>query len=683
MKKTKRNIILSSLLAIGFCTSVVTGATYALFTSQSEVNVAVTSGKIDVVAKATNLNSGSTLLSPNEDLNATINNNTVTIDKMIPGDYVEFDLIVKNNSNVKVQYRTVIKKAVDDGLWKGLEVTIGGQTYDGITKITEWQTITPNSTDETIHVKVALPEDRGSEYSDKTCEFVYTVEAVQANASVSNPTVSAPQNQTELNAALNSSQAASNIYLELDGGTYTLPGVSNKTVQVIGDGVDTTTIDMTNSSMIGAQNGGLDISFENATVEFANDNYKGITHSSKVTYKDCTLIGKQFLYADEVEFENCTFINDSDYCVWTYGSNKASFKNCTFKTGGKAILIYTERHNGDPAHTNNVFVDGCTFYDNDNLKTSKAAIEIGDSQPVAGLIVNLTATNNKIYGFAINDEGTGTGNKIWGNKNDIPADRLTVTASNNIEYDNTVSYSGNSTVVSNSLKSEAKDITVYLTDDVVIDGDSSTKLTNASGGANTETIIIDGQGHTLDFKHIDSDSNHIATNGAKLILKNLHLTNSGHNDGPWNRHDIVFDCEVELENVTSDKAIALGKNAKLTNVTITENDDVYGLWIKACTNKVELDNVTVNCPNGRAICIKDEYVADADRVSVELSIKDSKLISAKKAGILVTNTAGATITASNVDITEAKADTTNLVWIDEARASSIVTVIGATVISEP
>ncbi len=681
MKKAKRNIILSSLLAIGFCASLVTGATYALFTSQSEVNVAVTSGKIDVVAKATEPSYGSTLPGGKlDESSATVANNTVTIDKMVPGDVVEFDLIIKNNSNVKVQYRTVIKKVADDGLWKGLEITIGGKTYDGITKITEWQQLSPNSADEIIHVKVTLPKGRGIEYANKTCQFTYSVEAVQGNASVSNPIVSAPESQTELNEAL-ANQAASDVYLELDKGTYTLPAVSNKNVQVIGSGADTTKIDMTSSSMIGAQNGGLDISFEDVTVSFSNENYKGITHSSKVTYKDCTLVGKQFLYASDVEFENCTFINDDDYTVWTYGSSNASFKNCTFKTGGKAILIYCE----DATHTNNVIVEDCVFYDNDNLKTKKAAIEIGDSQPIAGLKVNLIAKNNKIYGFAINDEGTGTGNKVWGNKNDIPTDRLTVVTSNNQEFDNVVASSGNSSVVSNTLKSEAKDITIYLTDDVVISGDSATQLKNASGGVNTDTIVIDGQGHTLDFKHIDSDANHIATNGAKLILKNLHLTNSGYNDGPWNRHDIVFDCDVELENVTSDKAIALGKNAKLTNVTITDVGEVYGLWIKATASKVELDNVTINCSDagGRAICIKDEYISEGERVAVELSIKDSKLISSKKAGILVTNTAGATIIAENVDITEVKADSTNLVWIDEKRPNSVVTVTGATVIPEP
>lgn len=682
MKKMKRNVIASSIMAIGLCASIITGATYALFTSHSDVNIVVTSGKVDVVANVANLSYQSTLSGgPLAQSSAVVNDNSITIDKMVPGDFVDFDLIIKNNSNVKVQYRTIIKKVADNGLWNGLNVTIDGQAYNGVKKITAWEALEPNSADMTVHVKVELPEDKGNEYQNKTCTFSYAVEAVQGNAEVSNPVVVAPENQAEVNEALTGS-GDSDIYLELNEGTYTLPAVSNKEVIITGNGRDKTKIDMIHSAMNNSQNGGLNITFEDATVEFANADYKGIMHSSKVTYKDCTLIGKQFLYANDVEFDNCTFVNDADYAVWTYGSNNATFKNCVFQSGGKAILIYVE----DATHTNNVIVDNCVFYDNDYLDVTKAAIEIGDSQPNSGLKVNLKATNNKVYGFALNDEGTPTGSKMWGNKNAIPAERLTVRASNNLEYDAAVSYSGEASKVLKTLKSKAKDIKVFLAQDIVVDSDSATAFTNALGGVNTETITIDGQGkYTLNFKNNDSDANHVVTNGAKLILKNLHLTNSGFNanNRPWNTRDIVFDCEVVLENVTSDKAIALGDNAVLKNVTINESADAYALWIKANVSNVEMDNVTLNCPNGRGIAIKDEYIDENDRVSVNLIITNSKIVSAKKAAIIVTNTAGATITADNVDISDVAADSVNLVWIDVDRPGSVVTVTGATVITEP
>ena len=51
MNKTiKRNVLVSAILAIMLCVSLIAGATFALFTSESKVNIAVTSGKVSVVA---------------------------------------------------------------------------------------------------------------------------------------------------------------------------------------------------------------------------------------------------------------------------------------------------------------------------------------------------------------------------------------------------------------------------------------------------------------------------------------------------------------------------------------------------------------------------------------------------------------------------------------------------------
>lgn len=46
----KKNIILSSVLTILLCVSLIAGSTFALFTSESSVNIAVTAGNVEVVA---------------------------------------------------------------------------------------------------------------------------------------------------------------------------------------------------------------------------------------------------------------------------------------------------------------------------------------------------------------------------------------------------------------------------------------------------------------------------------------------------------------------------------------------------------------------------------------------------------------------------------------------------------
>lgn len=215
----------------------------------------------------------------------------------------------------------------------------------------------------------------------------------------------------------------------------------------------------------------------------------------------------------------------------------------------------------------------------------------------------------------------------------------------------------------NALTKEDKVIVVDLNDDVAYDVKPWNN--NAMGGTPTELIIINGNGHTLTFNQLDSDWNNIVTNGAKLIINNANITNSGHNDGPWNRHNINFACEVELNNVNSDKAIALGQDSVLNNVTVTDDAGVYGLWIRAKDIDVDINTLSITAERG--IKIADEYV-DAPAL-VDLSVKNAEFNTTKKAAILVTSNAGANISLENVNIYNCAADPINAVWVDEDRAA--------------
>lgn len=50
----KRNVVVSSVMAIGLSASLLAGATFALFTSESKLNVAISSAKVDVAATMSN-----------------------------------------------------------------------------------------------------------------------------------------------------------------------------------------------------------------------------------------------------------------------------------------------------------------------------------------------------------------------------------------------------------------------------------------------------------------------------------------------------------------------------------------------------------------------------------------------------------------------------------------------------
>ena len=195
-----------------------------------------------------------------------------------------------------------------------------------------------------------------------------------------------------------------------EAGTYTLPEMSEKDVTIVG--TKDTVIDMKGEDGKGKVNKAAAASFEGVTVAFGAEDYKGFQHTGKLTYKDCTITGKQFLYATDVEFINCKFVQDAvDYNVWTYGAGKVLFKDCEFECEGKAVLIYNEGSiNGQTVEFQN-----CKFTASAPV-AGKAAIEIDSSLlPDGGtykVIIDQSTADN-VTGFAA---GSVSGNTVWNNK---------------------------------------------------------------------------------------------------------------------------------------------------------------------------------------------------------------------------------------------------------------------------
>ncbi len=181
--------ITSAILTIVLCLSLIAGSTYALFTSKDEVNIAVSSGKVEVKAVLKNLVFASELGDTLKDSSAVITeeDQLLTLTNIVPGDYVTFDIVISNNSTVAISYRTVIQMLNDNGLWDGLVVTIDETPYYGDLIYADWATLLPGSDDIVVPVRISLPVTAGDEYQDKTCKINYRVEAVQGNAPVVNP----------------------------------------------------------------------------------------------------------------------------------------------------------------------------------------------------------------------------------------------------------------------------------------------------------------------------------------------------------------------------------------------------------------------------------------------------------------------------------------------------------------
>ena len=250
----------------------------------------------------------------------------------------------------------------------------------------------------------------------------------------------------------------------------------------------------------------------------------------------------------------------------------------------------------------------------------------------------------------------------------------------------------NNEMLKTALKQNLPNIVINLNADVTYDVTPWIHGNGTMGGDNTKSITINGNNHTLTFNNINKDWNgiYIKNEGAVLTIDNAKLTNSGLNDGPWNRHDINFHCKVVLNNVTSDKAIAVAKDSTLKNCTISDDraSDDYLLWIQACGETVSVENCTFsNTKTGgsttRGIVIKDQYIDSP--VSVTLNVSGTKFVTTKKAAVLVTNTAGANINwGEGNDISGVTADSTNAVWNDSDRTAAwdSVTVTGCTKVQE-
>ena len=186
----KNKIIISSILTIALCLSMIAGSTFALFTSKSQTNIAVTSGKLEVVA---NINNDLSLTSLGVAQTGTFANGgtaqivtvdeipTLTLNKLTPGDSVSFSITVENKSNVAMKYQFAWD--VDGALYPFLTATVDGVAIaDGETDWALWNTA--DGTTQTFVVVITLPETVGNDAQGLTASINFTVNAIQGNAEV-------------------------------------------------------------------------------------------------------------------------------------------------------------------------------------------------------------------------------------------------------------------------------------------------------------------------------------------------------------------------------------------------------------------------------------------------------------------------------------------------------------------
>lgn len=188
MKSARKSTLISAVLAIAMCVSLLAGSTFALFTSESKVNLAVTSGNVEVVASIENIEksyvdeNGETVSGKLFGGDATFADGTLSLDNIVPKDTVKFHVKIANNSSVAIKYRTVVTVVEDNGLASSLSIDLAGYQMIGTKAASAYAKLDVGEQPEVLPVTITLPESETTQ--GKSCKLSVSVEAVQGNAAV-------------------------------------------------------------------------------------------------------------------------------------------------------------------------------------------------------------------------------------------------------------------------------------------------------------------------------------------------------------------------------------------------------------------------------------------------------------------------------------------------------------------
>ena len=417
--------------------------------------------------------------------------------------------------------------------------------------------------------------------------------------------------------------------IDLEGQAMATIGAAyGKSLTVIGNGHTISNAELAHTNHNGMKHHSLfyaytnsvlnisDLVIENVNIDTAGDTERNYGVAVVVSYAD----GGSEVILDNVDVKNCSVLNDNDEAA-----------------------VYVGYHTGTVT-----MVDcdstGCSVEGETTVKTGAFIGHVDGKATLTNCTTDLTiGASNRITGTLIIDGAEA-----------VASDDSLKTA----------------------LMANEETVNVTLVSDVNLNvSDAYIKL----GGEDTQTVTINGNGKTLTLDTTYWSRLNLANPDATLVLNDVTVTSS-QASGTWNSYDVTFNCNVELNNVKFEKAVALdnpGKTSILNNVTINEkNGDYYALWIVA-GGDVTAKGLNITSV-GRGIKIDEQYV-DAPALT-KLNISDATFETVKKAAIMVKSSAGAEITLSDIDISKVAADTTNAVWVDEDSKdyNDLVTVVGGT-----
>lgn len=316
-------------------------------------------------------------------------------------------------------------------------------------------------------------------------------------------------------------------------------------------------------------------------------------------------------------------------------------------------------------------------YINGNKVTNTTITGNRDMGGIAGSVAASTKEmkNNKVENVTINyatDKDYGSaGAIVSGRTGYVPNDTNTAT---NVTFVKAVTVT-TAEELKAALSSTAKNISIVLANDIAVDIGTGWNM----GGAETESITIKGATSetVLTLSSTYRSYFNLENPEGTLYLQGLKLTNkhAGTHFFDFTTH---FNCDVVATDVDFQKApLVNAVTAEFNDCTFAEPVASYSLWIMAGSD-VTVDGAAFNATRG--IKIADEDTTDALST---LTVKNATFNTTQKAAIVVASDEGANITLNNVDISKT-IDPAHEVWVDEDYQASDakVTVTGGEKIYE-
>ena len=474
--KTTKRALLTSVMAMFLCFTMLLGTTFAWFTDTATSSKnKIVAGNLDVELLMYDADAGkyvniSSSQKPIFESGETANETQKTLWE--PGKTNVAYLAIENAGNLDLKYKVALDvKNVKDDLYKVMSYTISPDVMNGV--VPAWdaanaKTVVPGVQEVTtaegelgkgethyFALSIHMDENAGNEYKNAEVDFDLIVLATQLNAefdSFNSPdydkdamysdgvvvttdaelaqAIADGKRTIYIEGAVATTAANAGSSTDLDG--ITLIGASaGATLEIKGTGGGLSNVNMKDLTVIDStfytsENGENAWEFTYLELEgsntFTNVAFAdGVMFEGSNTLINCSFSGHN---NDSSEYGNTTM-----YGAWVYDGT-ASFTNCTF-TGTRGLKVADQYTGSD---VSNVVVDNCTF---DSL-SEKPGVAVDNRLGSLSLTIKNSTFINCKAGDAASDSTKGVP-YIYENDNTTP-DVTSITLENNTVINAAISY---------------------------------------------------------------------------------------------------------------------------------------------------------------------------------------------------------------------------------------------------